>query len=836
MAKAQLGEVRGTIKDDKGNPISGVQVNLSNSKYYIFTDSLGFFSLKTTPQSRIFVSFSHISYNAYGEEFSLLLDQVKTLSIKLKSSSEIIDTVVIKEKKKEKLIQEIAINSKLLNKVVSASDDALSLVKSLPGVASSSELSSSYSVRGGNFDENLIYVNGIEVYRPFLIRNGEQEGLSFVNSDLVQNITFSAGGFDAKYGDKLSSVLDIQYREPKDFKASFNLSLLGGKAHIENKVGDKFTYIMGARYKTNSYLLGTLDTKAEYNPRFFDYQTYLTYRPTSKIKFGFLGNISSNRYEMTPVSRQTTFGGINQAFQLNVSLDGNEINRFDAYFGAVSMDVQASEKAVLKFSASVFNTSEEETYDVVGAYSLGELETNLASENAGEVSEVVGTGSFLNHTRNFLKADIFNFTHNGNLTWKPGKLLWGASYQHERFKDDLLEWKYVDSADYSIPLGSDSAIELPMYIQSNNQISTNRIMTYVQNNWTLLKNSDSKLTLNTGIRSNWWDYSEQLLFSPRVSLLFSPSNLTLDSIGNSVRKKRQITYRLAWGYYYQPPFYRELRNLQGQVMSEVKAQKSIHYVGGVDFDFKMWQTPFTWRTEGFYKELDQLIPFEIDNVRLKYFGENSGKGYATGLESRINGEFVNGLESWFSCSFLKTEEKIDNFTYTEYYNVSGEKIINNYTVDTKVVDSVKFNPGYLPRPTDQRFSFKLFFQDRMPKFPAFKVSLNFVYASGMPFGPTGSVKGRSAFRIPAYRRVDIGFSYDIIEDGKLRKGKKLVDIPQKHLLRAFHDFWIRAEVFNLLDINNTISYFWVSDVHNRQYAIPNYLTARLINIRISGTF
>ncbi|MFT6717081.1 MAG: hypothetical protein ACJA0Q_001732 [Saprospiraceae bacterium] len=828
---AQLGTVKGILLDDQGKGIDGVQVTISNSTHFTFSDSTGKYSIKTKPSKRLFVAFSHLSYNSTGQEVSLTDGEVKILDLNLESAFHLTDTLDIETTKTVKT-KEVTIDADLIDKVVSPSDDALAIIKQQAAVASNNELSSAYSVRGGNFDENLIYVNGIEIYRPFLIRSGQQEGLSFVNSDLVKSLTFSAGGFDAQYGDKLSSVLDIKYREPKSFKASVNVSMLGGRAHIEGRIKDKFSFIMGTRYKTNSYLLGTLDTEAEYNPQFFDYQTYLTYRPTSKIKIGFLGNISSNRYEMNPVSRQTNFGGINQAFQLNVGLAGQEVNRFDAFFGALSLDIQASDNVVLKFTGSAFSTSEEETFDIAGAYELGELETNQASENFGEISNVVGTGSFLDHTRNFLDADIFNVSHHGIMSWSPGKLLWGASYQQEHFKDDLLEWKYVDSADFSIPTAPSNELILNEYLQSRNELTTSRINAYLQNNWELLENSKSELFLNTGVRANYWSYSKEILVSPRASLIYVP-NSPIDSTSTY---KGQLSYRLAWGYYYQPPFYRELRNLQGMIMPDVKAQKSIHYVAGVDYDFQMWKVPFTWRTEAFYKQLDKLIPFEMENVKLKYFGENSGQGYATGMETRINGEFVEDLESWFSFSLLKTEETIDDFTYTDYFNAAGDKIVFGFTDDQVITDSTVVDKGSMPRPTDQRFSFKIFFQDRMPKFHSFKVHLNFVYASGLPFGPSESVQARNAFRIPAYRRVDIGFSYDIVENGQRRKNNKLVEIPEKHFLHVFEHLWIRAEVFNLLDISNTISYFWISDIHNRQYAIPNFLTQRLINVRLSATF
>ncbi len=833
MGFAQLGEIGGVIKNESGEAVAGVKVSVTNAKYFTESDSTGKYSIKTKPAERIYITFIHDTYNPYGQEISLKESENKKLDIKLDPIfTGIVDTVDFSTKKKKNFTSTTEIDAELQDFIIGPSDDALAIVGQQPGVSKNSELSSAYSVRGGNFDENLIYVNGIEIYRPFLIRSGQQEGLSFVNPDLVRSISFSAGGFHAKYGDKLSSVLDIKYREPKKFAGSANVSLLGGRAHVEGNVKEKFSYIMGARYKTNSYLLGSLDTEAEYKPQFFDYQTYLTYHPSDKVKIGFLGNVSSNRYETNPVGRQTKFGGLDGGLQLNVNLDGKEVNQFNAFFGAFSLDIKTSDSTLLKFTASAFNTNEEETFDVAGAYSLGELDVSQGSETAGEVTNIIGTGSFLNHGRNFLKAKIYNFNHNGFSIWKKGKLLWGASYQMEQFNDDLLEWQYADSADFSTPTSPTNTIELNEYVESKNNLNTSRINTYIQNNWKLLKNSKKKLFINTGVRANYWSYSKELLISPRVSFIYVPEKHKKDSVSG----EHQLSYRLSWGYYYQPPFYRELRNLQGQIAPDIKAQKSIHYVAGVDYDFNMWSVPFTWRTEAFYKDLDNLIPFEIDNVKLQYFGENSASGYAAGLETRINGEFVKDLESWFSFSLLKTEETIRDFTYTNYFNAAGEQMIPSLTVDQIVTDSTVIAKGTTARPTDQRFSFKIFFQDRMPKQPGLKVHLNFVYASGLPFGPPGSVRARNAFRIPAYRRVDIGFSYDIVEKGKLRKGKKLVDMPSKHILRAFKSFWIRAEVFNLLDINNTVSYIWISDIHNQQYAIPNFLTQRLINLRVSGRF
>ena len=472
-----------------------------------------------------------------------------------------------------------------------------------------------------------------------------------------------------------------------------------------------------------------------------------------------------------------------------------------------------------------------------GAYELGELETSIASDQFGEVSQVVGNGAFLEHARNYLFANIYSANHHGLHYWKGGKLLWGLNFQQEHFRDEVLEWKYVDSADYAIPVSTNSALTLNEFRQSSNSLKTERGALYLQNNWELLKSSKHELFLNTGARLSYWSFSNQTLFSPRASLIFIPGKKNSAADTSSTKKsKAQLAYRLAWGYYYQPPFYREIRNYDGAVVPGIESQKSVHYVAGVDYEFTRWNVPFTWRTEIYYKEYDQLIPFEMENVKLRYYGSNSAKGYAAGLESRINGEFVEGLESWFSFSLMKSEEIIDNFDYTAYYNADGDRIYPGYTADAVIVDSATFSRGWMPRPTDQRASFKIFFQDKMPKIPSMKVHLNLVYATGLPFGQSQSVEGRNAFRIPDYRRVDIGFSYDIIEKGKLRKGTKLVQLSATHFLRFFKSLYLRAEVFNLLDINNTVSYYWVSDINKRQYAIPNYLTQRLINIRLAGKF
>lgn len=823
----------GQVINEEGKGIFNVLVQVN--EFSERTDSLGAFKVKVPANQKLSSTFSHPMYYLIGENFQLKPGETKNTTVQLLENSENLGTVVIEEERKRDDATTLDIDAKDLKGIVGPSGDVLQVISMLGPANNNNELSSAYNVRGGNFDENLIYVNGIQIYRPFLVRSGQQEGLSFANGDMIKNLTFSAGGFDAKYGDKLSSVLDINYLDPDTFSAGVNLSLLGARFFIGDELG-KFSYIMGGRYKTNSYLLGALETDGEYRPDFYDYQSYLNYDVNKKLKIGFLGNVSLNQYQMVPVSRQTRFGGINNAFQLSVNFSGQEIDKFQTYFGAFTADYLPTDSTKLKFTVSAFSTKEEETFDILGAYRLNELETNFGEEDFGTEANLLGNGAFLDHSRNFLTAQIVNAEHKGSTVWDKGTLLWGAKFQHEEINDQLLEWQYQDSADYSVPLGSEGDIVFPEYTKSKHQLISNRASAFLQNNWKLMKkNGQNQLFIHTGVRANYWDYNNELVVSPRISVSYAPSDIIVDSSGTH-RDSSKFTYRLAWGHYYQPPFYRELRNLEGQVMEGVLAQKSVHYVAGLDYDFYAWGRQFTWRSEAYYKDMTNVIPFNVDNVRIRYYGENSAKAYAYGLESRINGEFVKGLESWMTIAYMKTEEDISNDDYYEYYNASGEKIINGFTHDTQVADSVSFNRGYMPRATDQRVSFKIFFQDNMPSLPAFKVHLNLVYSTGVPFGNPESARDRNVLRMPAYRRGDIGFSYQFVEDGLALKKKEKVEMGKRHLLRHFENFSVRMEVFNLLNISNTISYLWVSDINDRVYAVPNFLTQRLVNLRINATF
>ena len=683
-----------------------------------------------------------------------------------------------------------------------------------------------------------MYVNDIEIYRPFLVRSGEQEGLSFVNSDMVSSILFSAGGFDAKYGDKMSSVLDIKYRKPRGFAGSASMSMLGGALHLEGVSENyRLSYQLGIRQKSNQYLLNSLNTKGDYNPSFTDVQTLFIYDITDKWEIDLLANYSRNRYNTIPLTRETEFGTVNEALRLTIFFDGQEIDKYETYMGAISNVYRPNSDITLKLITSAFRTFESEAFDIQGQYWLDELEKDIGKDDFGEVKFNRGIGTYLTHARNDLDAFVYNAEHkgylsNGSASHTTGKslyLLWGIKYQHESINDRLSEWNMLDSAGFSLPHPADSVgytipalqpaqiIEVQDLLKTKINIRSNRYSGYLQNNWTWSSKDTTELTFTSGIRANYWDLNKQMLVSPRVSFSIKPN------------WKNDVIFRAATGYYYQPPFYRELRDLNGKINYNLKAQKSIHFVLGSDYNFKAWNRPFKFVSEIYYKHLENLVPYEIDNVRIRYYAENSANGYATGIDLKINGEFVKGIESWASLSVMKTEEDIEGDFYYEYYNAEGVKIIPGFTFDQQAVDSTRFEPGFIPRPTDQRVNFSLVFQDYLPRFPNYKMHLNLVFGSRLPFGPPTFERFKDTLRIPPYRRVDIGFSALLFDKNKREE-------TPKRLLKHLNTIWASLEVFNLLGINNTISYLWIKDVTNRQYAIPNYLTARLLNVKLIVKF
>lgn len=823
LAFGQKASIQGVVLTNDSSAIEGAKIEILDKGQILsstITNKKGKFEIKIDHSKSLNVFVSHISYQALSESISLNPGERRTIEFYLSDKSQKLGTVVIKAPRKKSNKGAVQIDKKHFQKSLS-NENAEAVIFTEPSVSQNNEFSSQYSVRGGNFDENLVYVNDIQVYRPFLVRAGRQEGLSFVNPDLIENISFSAGGFSAKYGDKLSSVLDIKYKIPDSLAGSFSASLLGGRFHFENASKDKrFNYIFGARYKSNTYLLNGLDTDGEYQPQFFDFQTFVNYQLRDNWKISFLGNISDNQFIMVPTVKETNFGMFQRAINFKMFFEGQERDRFTTYFGALSSDHIINERFTLKFIASSFQTYESETFDLYGQYFLSDLETNFGQDNFGETTYVIGTGGLLDHSRNFLNARVSSFSIKGTNHGEKDHFVWGVNAQNEIINDKLKEWSLIDSAGYALPLSSGDNLILSESIQSEANLNSNRFMAYGE--WEHEFSKGNFLSL--GARVNHWDYNNQTIISPRASYTFTP-NLKNDTIFWSLR--------FSAGSYQQPPFYRELRNLRGQINPDLRAQSSVHFVASSDYYFQMWNKDFKWTASTYYKHLYNLVPYEVENVRIRYYAENSATGYTAGVESKLYGEFIPGTDSWFSIGVLKTEEDIQNDEYYLYHNEAGD---TNVFLAPGFTDSTRFNPGFIPRPTDQRVNVGVFFSDHMPNVPALTMHVTINYGSRLPFGAPNTPKALHTFRMPAYRRVDIGFAYQIVENSKFVGKSGYKDIPESSVFKSFENFNIKFEVFNLLEIRNTISYLWVDDVNGGSYAVPNYLTNRLFNLRIMGRF
>ena len=758
--QAQYATVYGVVKDTNNVPVEAVSVSVPGTKYGSISNQKGEYKLKIPADQEVTVAFSFIGYESRKFLIKLGEGERRELNPEFKAKAQQIKTVIVEDRIGQATTM-TRLDPKLAEKVPTPSGNFESILFSLPGVSSNNELSSSYNVRGGNFDENLIYVNDVEIYRPFLVRSGQQEGLSFINTNMVQSVEFSAGGFEARYGDKMSSVLDIKYKEPRKFGGSAMVSLMGAALSLESTSKDyRFTQIHGFRYRNNEYVLSGLDTEGDYQPLFIDYQGYFTYDVNEELELGLLVNFSRNQYQFVPETRETEFGTVNEALRLTVFFEGNEIDEYETGMGAFTTTWRPRKNLNLKFIASGFRTRESETFDIEGAYRLDELERDPASSSFGEVKFNRGIGGFIDHARNELFGDVYNFQHKGFLGLKNGiELRWGARWQYEEIDDVLKEWEFQDSTGYSvpqapgitnweyqngdtlnpIPVSPRDEIQMKEFVKAENNVISNRYMGFVQGakSWDL---DTHQLTFIAGIRANYWDFNEELVVSPRASLGFKPN------------WKKNWLFRLAWGYYHQPAFYREMRNLFGQVNPNIKAQESIHYVLGSDYVFEMFDRPFKLTMEAYYKRYNNLIPYEIDNVRIRYYATNNSVGYAGGFDTKLFGEFVKGIDSWITLGVMKTEEDLLDDSYTEYINSEGEVIIPGFTFNNVPVDSNTYFPDFIPRPTDQRFRVGLFFQDYIPKIPAMKVNLNFLYGSRLPFGPPTYERYKDTLRMPAYRK------------------------------------------------------------------------------------
>lgn len=785
LAQSRI-KISGKVIDADNQGLELVSVRIGGTTQGTLTDLKGEYELTVASQDSIEIIFSCLGYRTEKRVLAAPQGNV-VLNMRLYTKDKKLGEVVVTEiRKQTSTLQKI--DAKDLRLMPDASGGSIeSMLSTLAGVNSSNELSSQYSVRGGNFDENIVYVNGIEIYRPLLVRSGQQEGLSFINPDMVGSIGFSSGGYSAEYGDKMSSVLDITYKQPEAFEGAVSASFLGASAMIGHST-KRFSQLHGFRYKTNSTLLSSLDTKGEYDPSFFDYQTYLTYKFSPNWNISLLGNISNNIYNFTPQERTTKYGTYTSASQFKVYFDGQEKDKFQTFSGALSLNYGVSKYTALSLLASAFATNEIVTYDITGEYWLDELDM---ANNGGvpQTSGTLGYGTYHEHARNRLNASVFAIAAKGVTRFGKNELKYGVNFQREIIKDRVREWELRDSAGYSLP-HTGNGIDLVSSLSSYQNMQSNRFSFYAQDTYKLRAKSGF-YTFTGGIRGSYWGFNKEFILSPRASVGYIPNF------------NDRLTFRFATGLYYQAPFYKELRdtvrtgeNYVVRLNRSIKSQRSIHFVLGSDYSFRAVNRPFKFTAELYYKKLDNLIPYEVDNVRIWYSGRNESKGYAAGLDLKLFGQFVPGTDSWLSFSLMRTQETI-----------GGIKV---------------------PRPTEQRYSIALFFQDYVPRFPKYKFSLRAIWSDGLPVGAPRLGRQAGYFRTTPYRRVDIGASRLLVggEDRLMKRG----------FFRYFKSIWIGLDVFNLLDISNVNSYYWVTDIYNHQSAVPNYLTMRQFNLRLSMEF
>ncbi len=775
-ASAQTFTLHGRVTDENNDPIEFASVSCLKQGKMTMTSLKGEYSMQLHSADSVVIKFSMIGYKAKTRILRRPRGK-QTLQIVLHSDENQLGEVTITGKKIETGQME-DISKDHLKSLPSASGNAVEeLIQSQAGVSTHSELSSQYNVRGGSFDENSVYIDNVEIYRPFLVRSGQQEGISVINPDMVEKISFSTGGYEARYGDKMSSALNIKYRKPKKFEATASASMLGASAFIgvSNK---KVSWSNGFRYKTTKHLLGSMDTKGEYSPTFIDYQTYLTYTPNKRWEIKLLGNISDNHYNFTPEDRETKFGTMENVKAFQVYFDGQEKDVFRTFFGAVGITRNFGEKTSLSLIASAFNTREQEKYDIQGQYWLTQTET----------SENLGVGTYFQHARNYLKAHVESAKLLFKTKYKKHDIEGAFTFKKEKITENSVEYEMRDSSNYSIPhTGKDLYMIYSM--RAKNVLDANRIEAYVQDAFRFTSNNEKTLyTLNYGVRLSHWSYTKETIVSPRVSLGIIPAF------------NENITMRFATGLYYQAPFFKELRDTTTQngityasLNSKAKSQRSIHFIAGFDYRFRMNNRSFKFTAEAYYKALGNLVPYSVNNVKVVYYGSNESSGHAAGIDLKLYGEFVPGTDSWLSLSLMNT--------------------------------SMKLNGKSIPLPTDQRYAINMFFTDYFPGTDRWKMSLKLALADGLPFSAPHQELESNVFRAPAYKRADIGLSYRLLNnEGKQRKHIQLRNV------------WLGAECLNLFGINNVNSYYWITDVTGGQYAVPNYLTGRQINFRVTVDF
>ncbi|MCE1198553.1 MAG: TonB-dependent receptor [Marinilabiliales bacterium] len=783
--------IRGKVVAPSGEPLAGVNVKLKEQAVGTFTDRNGFFQLEVPDGTHVILQFSRVGYRP--EERNIHLPMIGELSLVLREASVDLPEVQVQEQRRGQL-GSTPLDPNLSRQLPDNNGAVEHLIKTLPGVSSHSELSPQYTVRGGNYDENLLYVNGVEIFRPLSVKRGEQEGLSFLNPDLVSSIQFSPGGFESRFGDKMSSVLEVGYRSPDTCKGGAELGTMAATFHLEGRSPDKrLSFLTGIRYRDNRYLLGTLDQKGHYAPAFTDLQAVVDYRFSDRLSLNLMTNLSSNSYTFLPETRETSYGTMIHPYRLTVYYDGKEKDKYNNHFGTMTLRFTPKPTVQLRLTASAFYSDEQERYDILGEYYLNEVFQGTSSTTHPDSTQLLGVGSSLRHAANLLKASVLHLEHDGRILWKGQTLEWGLGIQQEKITDHVNEWEMRDSAGYSLPRKADQ-LDLYRSVRANNQLTSTRALAYLQDRFHF-QTGTSRITVNGGIRAQYWDWNRQLLVSPRISALLDPA------------WQNPWLFRAAWGIYSQMPFYKELKTSEGSLIPDVRAQQSIHYTLGTDHPFHWDKRPFNISFDLWYKQLTHLIPYQLTNLNLQYYPELHSSGYARGIGMMLTGELMPGATSWASLTWMKTEERIEP--------PAGEV-------------SMEVPAGYLPRPSDQRINFSFFFQDYLPGNPNFRLNLTLLFGSGVPFGPPGKNGWMESFRMPAYKRVDAGLSAKVTSGQN--KGSTLAGRIRSH------DSWITLEIFNLFDLNNTISYDWVSDFENRSHAIPNYLTGRRLNVRFSVSF
>ena len=821
---AQKIKFHGIISTSNGEKLPGVTVRALGTNYFTSSDYQGKYELKLPANQRFTIIYSGVSIETDTLFFEGSNESVKIDKILGSSDYELNPIYAIANFVDETGMERVS--TKNLTVLPDISGNAVeTLIKTGMGVSSNNEMSSQYNVRGGNFDENLIYVNDIQIYRPFLIRSGQQEGMSFINSDLVESIKFSAGGFDAKYDDKMSSVLDITYKTPTKFAASFGLSLLGATAHIENvSKNEKFSVIAGFRHKRSQYLLKTLEVKGDYKPVFSDFQLFSTYKFNDKFSLSFLSNIASNEYNFVPTFSQTSFGTINQTLGVSVYYEGQEKDTYQSFFGAMTAEYRASSNLRFKFISSSYYTIEAEKYDIDAYYSLNQLNTQLDStETQGDSILNIGVGRYLTHARNYLNAFINDVSFKAYYINNNHYLQAGVKYQREQITDILSEWKYVDSAGFSTNSQHyypQDRIAIYKSIKANNKLVTNKLSVYIQDSYSF-NAGFTKMKFTLGSRILYNDYNDEILFSPRFSSLATPD------------WDNNWFFRFSSGIYYQAPFYRELRMFDGTLVENQKSQRSIQLLVGAYHTLKIWGRPFKFSSEIYYKKLDNIIPYELDNLRIRYYADQKATGYAVGADFKLYGEFVPGTDSWISLSLLKTMEDVENDAHYVFLDEEGKRTYLSY----KIVDSLFYEPGFIYRPSDQRVSVGLFFQDYVPGHQNFKVNLSFFFNTPTRFGPPQTERYNATLISSMYMRSDIGFSFLILSSDRTFK--------QGSFFNIFESIWGQVQIFNFMGIKNIASHNWLELVPNTSnptptnydmISVPNRLTGRLLNFKISFNF